>query len=66
MILIEVDPNPMGPWDSDTEVILGSFDTPERTTAFARQVLVEERWDTGEIDLMPASGSFGSTFQLVP
>lgn len=66
MILIEVDPNPMGPWDPDTEVVLGSFDTAEQATAFARQVLVEEGWDAGEIDLMPTPGSLGSRFQFVP
>lgn len=65
MILIEVEPNPSGPWDPDSEVELGSFDTREEAVAFARQTLLDEGWDPEEIDLMPRPGDLGSRFQFV-
>jgi hypothetical protein len=64
MILIEVKPNPEGPWDPETEEELGSFNTTEQAIAFVRRTLLEEGWDSEEIDLMPPPGSLGCRFQF--
>lgn len=64
IILLEVDPNPTGAWDPDTETECGIFDSREAAIAFARETLQSEGFDIGEIDLMPVAGSTGSRFQL--
>lgn len=64
IILLEVDPNPAGAWDPDTEMECGTFDSREAAIAFAREILQSEGFDVGEIDLMPVTGSIGSRFQL--
>lgn len=64
IVLLEVDPNPNGAWDPDTETELGVFDSHEAAIAFSRESLQEEGFDIEEIDLMPVAGSIGSRYQL--
>ena len=62
--VVEVDPNPKGPWDPDSEVKIGDFGSREEALAFVRQSMLEEGWDQEELDAMPSPGTTGSRFQL--
>ena len=64
IVLLEVDPNPNGVWDPDTETECGIFESLEAAIAFSRDSLQSEGFGLEEIDLMPVAGSFGSRFQL--
>ncbi len=63
-ILLEVEPNPSGAWDPDSEVAIGEFGSKEEAVAFARASLREEGWGETEIDQMPTPGATGSRYQL--
>jgi hypothetical protein len=63
--VVEVDPNPTGPWDPETEVKIGDFETTEEALAFIHQSMIEEGWDQVELDEMPRPGTTGSRWQFV-
>jgi hypothetical protein len=46
--LVEVEPNPNGPWDAETQVKIGDFETTEEALSFIRQSMLEEGWDEEE------------------
>jgi hypothetical protein len=64
IVLLEVDPNPNGAWDPDTETECGVFDSREAAISFSRESLQAEGFDIEEINQMPVAGSHGSRFQF--
>lgn len=62
--LLEVEPNPDGPWDPDTELELGDFNSKEEAILWLRQSLLEEGWSEEEWKRWPFPGTQGSRFQF--
>ncbi len=64
IVLFEVEPNPDGPWDADTELELGVFNSKAEAIHWLEAMLIEEGWSETEWRHWPAFGTQGSRFQL--
>ena len=64
IVLLDVESDPTGGWNPDSEVEIGDFENREEAISFSRESLLSEGWDEEEIDQMPTPGTPGSRYQF--